>query len=67
MKRTSLIISLATIAFTMAITSCNQHPAVEEQTAAKKDTFEFKADRFADIQVLRYRVPGFDELSLQQK
>ena len=25
------------------------------------------ADQFADIQVLRYRVPGFDQLSLQQK
>src|SRR5689334_13955441 len=29
--------------------------------------FEFKADRFADIQVLRYRVPGFEKLSLKQK
>src|SRR5690349_24679463 len=67
MKKTSLFISVVTIAFTMAITSCNQHPAVEEQTATKKDTFEFAADRFADIQVLRYRVPGFEELSLQQK
>src|SRR5690242_7441319 len=67
MKRTSLLISIVSIAFTMAITSCNQHPAVEEQTAAKTDSFEFKADRFADIQVLRYRVPGFEELPLQQK
>ena len=24
-------------------------------------------DRFADLQILRYQVPGFDELSLQQK
>jgi dipeptidyl-peptidase-3 len=29
--------------------------------------FVYKADRFADIQVLRYRVPGFEQLSLQQK
>ena len=29
--------------------------------------FEYKADRFADIQVLRYQVPGFEQLSLQQK
>ena len=29
--------------------------------------FEYKADRFADIQVLRYRVPGFDQLSLSEK
>lgn len=33
------------------------------------NTVEFPiiADRFADIQVLRYRVPEFDQLSLQQK
>lgn len=29
--------------------------------------FEYKADRFADIQVLRYRVPRFEQLSLKQK
>ncbi|MGZ8920359.1 MAG: dipeptidyl-peptidase 3 family protein [Limisphaerales bacterium] len=29
--------------------------------------FQVVADQFADIQVLRYRVPGFDQLSLQQK
>jgi dipeptidyl-peptidase III len=31
------------------------------------DSFEYKADRFADIQVLRYQVPGFENLSLRQK
>ncbi len=37
-------------------------------TAASPDAgFEFKADRFADIQVLRYQVPGFEQLTLQQK
>jgi dipeptidyl-peptidase-3 len=29
--------------------------------------FQYKVDRFADIQVLAYRVPGFEDLSLQQK
>src|SRR5262245_47036989 len=29
--------------------------------------FEVKEDRFADIQVLRYQVHGFDQLSLKQK
>ncbi len=28
---------------------------------------ENQIDRFADIQVLRYEVPGFDQLSLQEK
>src|SRR5438093_718197 len=35
--------------------------------ASPAGNFEFKADRFADIQVLRYRVPDFDKLSLKQK
>lgn len=29
--------------------------------------FSYKADRFADIEVLRYKVPGFEKLPLQQK
>jgi len=36
--------------------------------AAEPDgEFQVVADRFADIQVLRYQVPGFDGLTLQQK
>ena len=31
------------------------------------DEFQYKADRFADIQVLRYQVPGFEQLTLRQK
>jgi dipeptidyl-peptidase III len=32
-----------------------------------EDSFVYEADRFADIRILRYQVPGFEELSLQQK
>ena len=35
--------------------------------ARSEEEFQVVADQFADIQVLRYRVPGFDQLSLQQK
>ena len=31
------------------------------------DDFNYVVDRFADIEVLRYQVPGFDDLSLRQK
>ncbi|MDE6341631.1 MAG: dipeptidyl peptidase 3 [Muribaculaceae bacterium] len=37
-------------------------------TMAKENpNFDYKVDRFADIEVLRYEVPGFDQLTLQQK
>jgi len=31
------------------------------------DSFNYSVDRFADIEVLRYQVPGFEALPLQQK
>lgn len=31
------------------------------------DTFQWEADQFADVRVLRYRIPGWEQLSLQQK
>lgn len=34
---------------------------------AKDNDFNYVVDRFADIQVLRYKVPGFENLSLDQK
>ena len=37
------------------------------QTTKEGDQFNVVADQFADVQVLRYRVPEFDQLSLQQK
>jgi len=40
-------------------------------SSAKKgtdtETFKYKIDQFADIKILRYQVPGFEQLSLGQK
>ena len=33
----------------------------------ENDSFSYSDERFADLQMLRYRLNGFDELSLQQK
>ena len=44
--------------------------AVASSTIMASNTdskFDYVVDRFADIEVLRYKVPGFDELSLNQK
>ena len=39
-----------------------------DSTGAKYDTsFNVKAQSFADLQILRYQVPGFNQLPLQQK
>ena len=36
-------------------------------TQEKKDDFDYTVESFADLEILRYKVPGFEELSLQQK
>ncbi len=41
--------------------------ACTTQTEAPEKEFNYVNDRFADIEVLRYKVPGFEELSLNQK
>ncbi len=63
-----------TLALLVLATACTK-PASDSgasksdstQTAVVADTFGYEADRFADISVLRYQVPGFTELSDQQK
>lgn len=41
--------------------------AASLSSSAAADTFEYNDEKFADLQMLRYQVHGFDELSLQQK
>ena len=41
--------------------------ALSMTSMAQNSDFNYSVDRFADIEVLRYQVPGFEELSLQQK
>ncbi len=57
MKKTTLIIMaglLITTSKTIAVT-----PPVED--------FKYSVDKFADIEILHYRVPDFEKLSLKQK
>ena len=49
----------------MAMTACTGQKA--EKAEATQDNFNYVVDQFADLQILRYRVPGFESLSLKQK
>jgi len=48
---------------TLSIMSCSNGPVKETQP----EEFNFLAERFADLKIMRYQVPGFEEFSLQQK
>ena len=49
----------------MALTAC-AGPKEEKEQAGQGD-FNYVVDQFADLQILRYQVPGFESLSLKQK
>lgn len=38
-----------------------------QKTTAEAEKFDYTVEQFADLQILRYRVPGFEDLSLKQK
>ncbi|KAA8478538.1 dipeptidyl-peptidase-3 [Arcticibacter tournemirensis] len=56
---------LAVSALTYLGASITGQNSIAQQKPAKG--FDVTAESFADIQLLRYQVPGFDQLSLQQK
>ena len=37
------------------------------QKQEAKSDFKYLIDEFADLKIIRYQIPGWDELSLQQK
>lgn len=69
----SLLLSICII----GLISCNNNgnkpgsgsdsTKVSNASSGYDTSFKVEAESFADLQVLRYQVPGFDQLSLQQK
>lgn len=57
------LIPLVFMLLTATFISCKQQPDSEE----KKDDFKFLLEQFADLKIMRYQVPGFEDLSLKQK
>ena len=67
MKRTKItLLALAS----MLLFSCTVQPSSTTPTAAQEQTAtsdQNSIDRFADIEVLKYQVPGWDNLTLKEK
>ena len=48
----------------MTLSACNKE---SKQTTPSMEDFPYMVDQFYDLGILRYRVPGFEDLTLQQK
>jgi dipeptidyl-peptidase-3 len=59
----------SSLIFAIMLNACNTTPTHPVTSAApvKTDTVPFNPNEFADLQLLRYEINGFDGLSLKQK
>ncbi|MEO8589460.1 MAG: dihydrofolate reductase [Flavobacteriales bacterium] len=58
---------LATPLFVACGGGADENGTSGTDTTAVADTFLWETEQFADVRVLRYQVPGWDQLTLQQK
>jgi dipeptidyl-peptidase-3 len=63
-KRT-LVLTLAFLMTVLTVVCQKSQTEPEAETAAQE--FKWQVDKFADLRILRYQVPGFEELPLAQK
>ena len=66
----------AALAAVLAFSGCSEQETssnkaepkqTHQATATSNNEFKWQVDRFADIRVIRYQVPGFEELPLETK
>jgi dipeptidyl-peptidase-3 len=57
------LILLNLVTMSLIFSACNQSPSKE----VKPEEFKFLLEQFADLKIMRYQVPGFDSLTIQQK
>ena len=56
---------IITLALSITLLSCEQKK--DDQNIMNKDDFKYQTEQFADLGILRYKVPGFNELNLKEK
>ena len=74
MNTKHLILPLA-LGLSLASCKSNLSDYTKDEKMVQQDTtktetpeaFEYVSEQFADLRILRYEIPGFDELNLQQK
>ena len=55
-----------TVIISVAFFSCTDEKG-DYYVPKSEDSFQYKVDQFADLAILRYQIPGWDELTLKEK
>ncbi len=61
------VILIGVLFFSACKDTPSKEAKAEEKTEKTDDNFDYLVEEFADVKVLRYKVPGWENLTLQQK
>jgi dipeptidyl-peptidase III len=61
------ILVTASVLWSCKNDSDKTEPSNEELVEMSSDKFEYKVEQFADIKILRYQIPGWDNLTLKEQ
>jgi dipeptidyl-peptidase-3 len=64
MTKLNVLFAMTSLAVLFA---CNKPEENTEVTEEKQDNFEYFVEKFDDLEIMRYQVPGFETLNLNQK
>ena len=64
--KTYLMLLLASSTLFSCAETAVQNPA-DTEAVAQADNFDYVADEFADLKILRYQIPGWENLSLKEQ
>ncbi|VAW19740.1 Dipeptidyl-peptidase III, partial [hydrothermal vent metagenome] len=58
---------LVVMLMTSVLFSCSNNTKENKNNKEAQAPFKYEVEQFADVKILRYQIPGFEELSLKQK
>ena len=67
MRSPAILVLVPAIALLHGCGDPKPESRINNETVSPADSDFYEADEFADIRVLRYQIPGWEQLSLQQK
>ena len=62
-----LILALCGILFTSCVDEKNEKPSQDATATANTEDFDYQVDQFADLKILRYQIPSWDDLTLKEQ
>lgn len=67
MKLKSIFAICLIVVFAWSCKNDSKEPVTEENTEKEAEKFDYNVEQFADIKILRYQIPGWENLSLKEQ